>query len=79
MCRFEILRVLVLDNDTQFYANSFKKFYQDLHIKQKFNSVEYLQTNGLVESANQTFLERPRKRLDLAKREWVKELTYVLW
>ena len=41
--------MLVLDNDTQLCAKSFKKFHDDLHIRKKFASVKHLQTNGLVD------------------------------
>ena len=41
--------------------------------------MEHPQTNGLAQFANQVILERLKKRLDLVKGAWVKELPYVLW
>ena len=63
----------------QFYMNSFQSFCANLHILQKFTSVEYPQTNGLAEAANRTILEGLKKRLDLAKGLWAKQLPSVLW
>ena len=62
-----ILRVLMLDDGTQFCIENFKKFCKDLQIKQKFMLVEHPQTNGLVESTNWVTLKGLKKRLDSKK------------
>ena len=59
--------MLVSENGTQFCANSFKKFCEDVQIKQRFASVEHPQINVPAESTNQTILEGLKKSLDLAK------------
>ena len=79
VCHFRISKVLVSDNETQFCVDSFQSFYANLHILQKFASVEHPQTNGLAEVANRTILEGLKKRLDSAKGLWAKQLPSVLW
>ena len=70
--------MLVSINGMQFCANSFRNFYEDFYMKQRFALVKHSQTNGLVESAYQTILKGLEKGLDSAEGGWVKELPYVL-
>ena len=77
--RFEIPKALVSDNGTQFCTDSFRSFCAELHILQKFASVEHPQTNGLAEAANRTILEGLKKRLDSVKGLWAEQLPSVLW
>ncbi|XP_025685479.1 uncharacterized protein [Arachis hypogaea] len=65
--RFGILEVVISDNGTQFTDKKFVEFLAGLGIKQKFSSVEHLQTNGQVEAANKVILLGLKKRLDNKK------------
>ncbi|RDY05676.1 hypothetical protein CR513_10462, partial [Mucuna pruriens] len=52
ICLFELPTIIVLDNGTHFASHSVDDFRVQYGIKQSFTSVEHLQANGLVESAN---------------------------
>ena len=67
------------DNGTQFCDDNFRSFCVNLHILQKFASIEHPQINGLAEAANRTILEGLKKRLDSTKGMWVEQLPSVLW
>ncbi|XP_016164260.1 uncharacterized protein LOC107606747 [Arachis ipaensis] len=71
--------VIISDNGTQFTDKKFTEFLTGLGKKQKFSSVEHLQTNGQVESANKVILLGLKKRLDSKKGAWADELASVLW
>ncbi|XP_015948695.1 uncharacterized protein LOC107473628 [Arachis duranensis] len=77
--RFGIPEVVISDNGTQFTDKKFTEFLTGLGIKQRFSSVEHLQTNGQVESANKVILQGLKKRLDSKKGAWADELASVLW
>ena len=52
ICRFGILRVLILDNGRQFDNESFWDFCSQLGIKNHYSSPTHLQANGQVEVTN---------------------------
>ncbi|RDX84093.1 Tf2-9, partial [Mucuna pruriens] len=79
VCRFGLPAEIVLDNGTQFASSTTAKFYQELHIRQSFTSVEHPQANGQAEAANRVILRGLRRRLEEAKGRWAEELPQVLW
>ncbi|GKA34358.1 reverse transcriptase domain-containing protein [Tanacetum coccineum] len=50
-----------------------------LCIRQCFASVKHPQTNGLVERANRSLGEGIKARLDERSKDWIGELSHVLW
>ncbi|XP_072054289.1 uncharacterized protein [Arachis hypogaea] len=79
LTRFGIPEVVISDNGTQFADKKFGEFLSGLGVKQKFSSVEYLQTNYQVKAANKVILQGFKKQLDQKKGAWADELTSVLW
>ncbi|RDX88936.1 Tf2-11, partial [Mucuna pruriens] len=79
VCRFGLPAEIVSDNGTQFESSTTAKFYQDLHIRQSFTSVEHPQVNGQAEAANRVILRGLRRRLEEAKGRWAEKLPKVLW
>ncbi|XP_016173132.1 uncharacterized protein LOC107615594 [Arachis ipaensis] len=77
--RFGVPEVVFSDNGTQFANKKFGEFLAGLGIKQKFSSVEHLQTNGQVEAANKVILQGLKKRLCQKKGASADELASVLW
>lgn len=76
--RFEIFRVLIINNGLQFVGTKFEEFCEDYGISHHFTSVAHLQANGEVEVTNQT-LQGIKKRLGQVKGLWTDELHHVLW
>ncbi|GKC96601.1 reverse transcriptase domain-containing protein, partial [Tanacetum coccineum] len=62
-------------------GNQFKKFVSDniLNIKKRFASVKHPQSNGQVERANRSLGEGIKARLGEDNRNWVEEVSHVLW
>nr|GEV43084.1 reverse transcriptase domain-containing protein [Tanacetum cinerariifolium] len=56
-------------------ASSFKKF----SIKQCFASIKHPQANGLVERENRSLREGIKARLDERSKDWIEEISRVLW
>ncbi|XP_022869299.1 uncharacterized protein LOC111388744 [Olea europaea var. sylvestris] len=79
MCRFEIPRVLVTNNDMQFDNHSFKTFCASYHIDHKLTSVAHPQSNGQAEVINRVILLNLKTRLEKEKGLWADELPNVLW
>ncbi|KAK2998712.1 hypothetical protein RJ639_022649 [Escallonia herrerae] len=79
VCRFGVLRALVVDNGKQFNNNNFRTFCTNLSIDLRFTSVAHPQSNGQTENMNRSILQGLKKKLDLAKGAWVDELPKVLW
>ena len=44
--------VIIIDNGTQLNNVKFNEFYQSYRVQLKFNSINYPQTNGLIEVIN---------------------------
>nr|GEU74364.1 reverse transcriptase domain-containing protein [Tanacetum cinerariifolium] len=78
-CKFEHLREIISDNGKQFRDNPFKYWCEKLSIFQHFASVKHPQTNGLVERANHSLGEGIKARLDEGSKNWIEELSHVLW
>ncbi|GJY22656.1 reverse transcriptase domain-containing protein [Tanacetum coccineum] len=79
VCRFGLPGEIVSDNRKQFRDNLFKDWCEKLCIRQCFASVKHPQTNGLVERANRSLGEGIKARLDGRSKDWIEELSHVLW
>ncbi|GJX84534.1 reverse transcriptase domain-containing protein [Tanacetum coccineum] len=79
VCRFGLPGEIVSDNGKQFRDNPFKDWCEKLCIRQCFASVKHPQTNGLVERANKSLGEGIKARLDERSKDWIEELSHVLW
>ncbi|GKE21269.1 reverse transcriptase domain-containing protein, partial [Tanacetum coccineum] len=79
VCRFRIPGEIISDNGKQFQDNPFKDWCEKLCIRQHFASVKHPQTDGLVERANRSLGEGIKARLDERSKNWMEELSHVLW
>jgi hypothetical protein len=52
VCRFGVPKAITVDNGTQFDAEAFKEFCDQIGTKIHFASVRHTESNGLVERAN---------------------------
>ena len=75
----KVPHTLILDNGIQFDSRTFRKYYSDLGIKNRYSTSAYPQRNGQAEVVNKVIVNGLKKRLDNAKRKWVEELPHVLW
>ncbi|GJW50356.1 reverse transcriptase domain-containing protein [Tanacetum coccineum] len=79
VCRFGLPEEIISDNGKQFRDNPFKDWCDKLCIRQCFASVKHPQANGLVERANRSLGEGIKARLDERSKDWIEELSHVLW
>ncbi|GJW06148.1 reverse transcriptase domain-containing protein [Tanacetum coccineum] len=79
VCRFGLPGEIVSDNGKQFSDNPFKDWCEKLNITQRFASVKHPQSNGLVERENRSLGEGIKARLGEGNKNWIKELSHVLW
>nr|GFA41840.1 reverse transcriptase domain-containing protein [Tanacetum cinerariifolium] len=79
VCRFGLPGEIISDNGKQFRDNPFKYWCEKLCIRQHFASVKHPQTNGLVERINRSLREGIKARLDAGSKNWMEELSHVLW
>ncbi|XP_072064544.1 uncharacterized protein [Arachis hypogaea] len=79
ICRYGIPREIISDNGRQFTDHKLATFLTNFNIKHHFSSVEHLQTNGQVESANRIILQGLKKKLGEAKGEWADLIPEILW
>ncbi|GJT49197.1 reverse transcriptase domain-containing protein [Tanacetum coccineum] len=79
VCRFGLPGEIVSDNGKQFRDNPFKDWCEKLSIRQCFASVKHPQANGLVERANRSLGEGIKARLGEKNKNWVEEISHVLW
>ncbi|GJT33445.1 reverse transcriptase domain-containing protein [Tanacetum coccineum] len=77
--KFGLPGEIVSDNGKQFRNNPFKDFGEKLCIRQCFASVKHPQANGLVKRANRSLGEGIKARLDERSKDWIGELSHVLW
>nr|GEY56904.1 reverse transcriptase domain-containing protein [Tanacetum cinerariifolium] len=59
--------------------NPFKDWCVKLCIRQCFAFVKHPQANGLVERANRSLCEGIKARLDKRRKNWLEEISHVLW
>ncbi|XP_062085434.1 uncharacterized protein LOC133791531 [Humulus lupulus] len=79
ICRYEVPRKIVSDNETQFDTELFTEFCENNGIIKSFSSVAHPQENGQVKAVNKTLKNSIKKRLEEAKGKWPEELPKVLW
>ncbi|GKB07869.1 reverse transcriptase domain-containing protein [Tanacetum coccineum] len=79
VCRFGLPGEIISDNGKQFRDKPFKDWCEKLNIKQRFASVKHPQTNGQVERANRSLREGIQARLGEDNRNWVEEVSHILW
>jgi transposase InsO family protein len=70
----------MVDNGTQFGAETFKTFCDQIGTKIHFASVRHPESNGLVERANRIIITGIMKSIfNLPKGKWLHELVKVVW
>ncbi|GJY01796.1 reverse transcriptase domain-containing protein [Tanacetum coccineum] len=79
VCKFGLPGEIISDNGKQFRDNLFKDWCEKLCIRQCFASVKHLQANDLVERANRSLGEGIKARLDERSKNWLEEISHVLW
>nr|GEW51523.1 reverse transcriptase domain-containing protein [Tanacetum cinerariifolium] len=79
VCRSNLPGEIVSDNRKQFRDNSFKDWCEKLSICQCFAFVKHPQANGLVERVNKSLREGIKARLGDTNKNWVEEISHVLW
>ena len=65
---------LISDNGLQFDSKTFRKYYSNLGIKNRYSTPAYPQGKGQAEPVNKVIVNGLKKRLDDAKGKWVEEL-----
>ena len=78
ICRYEIPRILVSNNEKQFDNESFRDFCSQLGIKNHYSSLTHPLANGQVEVTIWSLLKIIKTRLKGAKGIWPDELPSVL-
>lgn len=63
VCKFGILRKLMIDNGAYFIAFEMIEFYNKYHIKMSHSTNYYQQGNCLAEASNNILLTRINKKL----------------
>ena len=78
MTKFGVPCVIILDNRKQFDNPKFRKFCQDLGVKNHYFSPRHPQANGQTEVMNKSLLKIIKTQLEGAKGAWPEELPNVL-
>jgi transposase InsO family protein len=80
VCRFSVPKAITVDNGTQFDAEMFKVFCDQIGTKIHFASVRHLESNGLVERANGIIMTGIMKLIfNQPRGKWSDELIKVVW
>ncbi|XP_050256447.1 uncharacterized protein LOC126701978 [Quercus robur] len=77
--RFGVPHTLISDNDLQFDSKTFRRYFSELGIANRYSTPAYPQGNGQAEAVNKVIVNGLKKRLDDTKGRWVEELPNVLW
>ena len=77
--RFGIPHTLISDNGLQFDNKSFRRYYCELEITNRYSTLVYPQGNKQAEAVNKVIVSGLKKMLDDAKGRWVDELSHVFW
>ena len=77
--RFEISQTLISDNGLKFDNKTFRRYFCDLGITNRYSTPAYPQGNGKAEAVNKIIVNGLKKRLDDAKEKWVEKLPHILW
>ena len=80
VCRFGVPKAITVDNGTQFDAEAFKNFCDQIGTKIHFASVRHPESNGLVERANGIIMTGIMKLIfNQPRGKWPDELIKVVW
>jgi hypothetical protein len=80
VCRFGVPKAITVDNGTQFDADAFKQFCDQIGTKIHFASVRHPESNGLVERANGIIMTGIMKLIfNQPRGKWPEELIKVVW
>jgi hypothetical protein len=80
VCRFGVPKAITVDNGTQFHAESFKTFCDQIGTKIHFASVRHPKSNGLVERANGIIITGIMKSIfNQPRGKWRDKLITVVW
>jgi hypothetical protein len=80
VCRFGVPKAITVDNGTQFDAEMFKDFCDQIGTKIHFASVRHPESNGLVERANGIIMTGIIKLIfNQPRGKWPDELIKVVW
>jgi hypothetical protein len=80
VCRFGVPKAITVDNGTQFDAKAFKDFCDQIGTKIHFASVRHLESNGLVERANDIIMTGIMKLIfNQPRGKWPDEMIKVVW
>jgi transposase InsO family protein len=80
VCRFGVPKAITVDNGTQFDAETFKYFCDQIGTKIHFASVRHPESNGLVERANDIIMTGIMKLIfNQPRGKWQDELIKVVW
>jgi hypothetical protein len=80
VCRFGVPKAITVDNGTQFDAETFKDFCDQIDTKIHFASVRHSESNGLVERANGIIMTGIMKLIfNQPRGKWSDELVKVVW
>jgi hypothetical protein len=80
VCRFGVPKAITMDNGTQFDAEAFKEFCEQIGTKIHFASVRHPESNGLVERANGIIMTGIMKLIfNQPRGKWPDELIKVVW
>jgi hypothetical protein len=78
--RFGVPKAITVDNGTQFDAETFKDFCNQIGTKNHFASVRHPESNGLVERANGIIMTGIMKLIfNQPRGKWPDELVKVVW
>jgi hypothetical protein len=80
VCHFGVPKAITVDNETQFDAEAFKDFCEQIGTKIHFASVRHPESNGLVERANVIIMTGIMKLIfNQPRGKWPDELIKVVW
>jgi transposase InsO family protein len=80
VCRFGVPKAITVDNGTQFDAEAFKDFCDQIGTKIHFATVRHPESNGLVERANGIIMTGIMKLVfNQPRGKWPDELIKVVW
>ncbi|XP_073304553.1 uncharacterized protein [Primulina huaijiensis] len=77
--RYGIPRRLISDNGRQFQGKKITSWWQEMKSIQSFTSVAYPQANGQSEVTNRIIVQALKARLYGKDKNWVEELSSILW
>jgi transposase InsO family protein len=80
VCRFGVPKAITVDNETQFDAETFNAFCDQIGTKIHFALVRHPESNGLAERANGIIITGIIKSIfNQPKGKWPDELIKVVW